>query len=222
MGGRSCGATAAHRADRLLPEDTRRPRRLSLQPKGALAQVRLRGLVRRTWRLHQTRLRRHRLAPEGIASSNTCSGMETQMAKFDLNDSGVVVIVGSGAGGGTLGNELAQKGVKVVILEAGARIENHDFINDEWESFTQLAWSDMRTTSGSWRVAKDFANLPAWIVKAVGGSTTHWAGASLRFDEHEFKGRALMEVCRAPICWIGRSRSRRWSRGTPRRKTRWA
>src|ERR1700754_1810286 len=109
------------------------------------------------------------------------------MAKFDLNDSSVVVIVGSGAGGGTLGNELAQKGVKVVILEAGARIENHDFVNDEWESFTQLAWSDMRTTSGSWRVAKDFANLPAWIVKAVGGSTVHWAGASLRFDEHEFR-----------------------------------
>ena len=109
------------------------------------------------------------------------------MAKFDLNDSGVVVIVGSGAGGGTLGNELAQKGVKVVILEAGARIENQDFVNDEWDSFTQLAWSDMRTTSGSWRVARDFPNLPAWIVKAVGGSTTHWAGASLRFDEHEFK-----------------------------------
>jgi choline dehydrogenase-like flavoprotein len=109
------------------------------------------------------------------------------MAKFDLNDSGVVVIVGSGAGGGTLGNELAQKGVKVVILEAGARIENQDFVNDEWESFTQLAWTDMRTTSGSWRVAKDFANLPAWIVKSVGGSTTHWAGASLRFDEHEFR-----------------------------------
>ena len=109
------------------------------------------------------------------------------MAKFDLNDSGVVVIVGSGAGGGTLGNELAQKGVKVVILEAGSRIEPEDFVNDEWESFTQLAWSDMRTTSGSWRVAKDLPNLPAWIVKAVGGSTTHWAGASLRFDEHEFK-----------------------------------
>lgn len=109
------------------------------------------------------------------------------MAKFDLNDSGVVVIVGSGAGGGTLGNELAQKGIKVVILEAGPRIENQDFINDEWDSFSQLAWSDARTTSGTWRVHKDFPNLPAWIVKAVGGSTTHWAGASLRFDEHEFK-----------------------------------
>ncbi|RUX61265.1 GMC family oxidoreductase, partial [Mesorhizobium sp. M7A.F.Ca.CA.002.12.1.1] len=51
----------------------------------------------------------------------------------------------------------------------------------------QLAWTDKRTTSGDWRVAKDFPNLPAWIVKSVGGSTTHWAGASLRFQEHEFK-----------------------------------
>ncbi|RWO50184.1 MAG: GMC family oxidoreductase [Mesorhizobium sp.] len=109
-------------------------------------------------------------------------------ASFDLNNDGVVVIIGSGAGGGTLGNELAQKGVDVVILEAGARHEYEDFINDEWSSFSQLAWTDKRTTSGDWRVAKDFPNLPAWIVKSVGGSTTHWAGASLRFQEHEFKG----------------------------------
>ncbi|TIQ22288.1 MAG: GMC family oxidoreductase [Mesorhizobium sp.] len=108
-------------------------------------------------------------------------------APFDLNNDGVVVIIGSGAGGGTLGNELAQKGIDVVILEAGARHEYKDFVNDEWDSFSQLAWTDKRTTSGDWRVAKDFPNLPAWIVKAVGGSTTHWAGASLRFQEHEFK-----------------------------------
>ena len=107
-------------------------------------------------------------------------------AKFDLNDDSVFVIIGSGAGGGTLGTELALKGIKTLILEAGARFEMDDFLNDEWDSFTQLAWTDMRTTSGSWRVAKDFSNLPAWIVKAVGGSTVHWAGASLRFQEHEF------------------------------------
>jgi choline dehydrogenase-like flavoprotein len=112
------------------------------------------------------------------------------MAQFDLNDDSVVCIVGSGAGGGTLGNELAQKGIKVVILEAGNRNEIADFINNEWESFAQLAWTDMRTTSGSWEVAKDFPNLPAWIVKSVGGSTVHWAGASLRFEEHEFKVRS--------------------------------
>ena len=111
------------------------------------------------------------------------------MATFDSSDDGVVVIIGSGAGGGTLANELAQKGIKVVVLEAGAMQSNATFINDEWKSFSQLAWLDNRTTSGTWRVAKDFPNLPAWICKTVGGTTTHWAGASLRLQAHEFKTR---------------------------------
>ena len=108
-------------------------------------------------------------------------------AKYDLDDDKVVVIIGSGAGGGTLGNELAQKGIDVVILEAGPRIEYDEFVNDEWDSFAQLSWPDQRTASGGWRVAKDFPGLPAWIVRAVGGTTTHWAGASLRLQDHEFK-----------------------------------
>ena len=108
-------------------------------------------------------------------------------APYELTDDSVVVIIGSGAGGGTLGNELAQKGIDVVILEAGPRHEYDSFVNDEWASFSQLSWLDNRTTSGDWRVSRDFPNLPAWIVKAVGGTTTHWAGASLRIQEHEFK-----------------------------------
>ncbi len=110
-------------------------------------------------------------------------------AKFDLSDNSVVVVIGSGAGGGTLGAELALKGVKTIILEAGGRHEIPDFQNDEWGSFGQISWLDKRTTSGTWRVARDFSGLPAWIVKAVGGSTVHWAGASLRFHEHEWKAR---------------------------------
>ena len=113
------------------------------------------------------------------------------MATFDLNDDGVVVVIGSGAGGGTLANELCQKGVKVVVLEAGARQSVATFVNDEWKAFVQTAWLDKRTTSGTWRVAKDFPGLPAWICKTVGGSTTHWAGASLRFQEHEFRARTV-------------------------------
>ncbi len=111
------------------------------------------------------------------------------MAKYELKDESVVVIIGSGAGGGTLANELCQHGVNVVLLEAGKRIEMKDFENDEWKMFNKTAWLDKRTTSGSWRVAKDFPNLPTWIVKAVGGTTVHWAGASLRFKDYEFKGR---------------------------------
>ncbi len=111
------------------------------------------------------------------------------MTQFELNDDTVTVIIGSGAGGGTLANELCQKGLKVVLLEAGAEQSSATFLNDEWASFKQLAWTDMRTTSGNFQLAKDFPNLPTWICKTVGGTTTHWAGASLRFHEHEFRAR---------------------------------
>lgn len=108
-------------------------------------------------------------------------------APFDLNNDGVVVVIGTGAGGGVVANELAQRGISVVALEAGGRYLPEDYVNDEWESFGQLAWLDARTTSGDWRVAKDFSGLPSWIVKAVGGATVHWAGASIRFQPHEWK-----------------------------------
>src|SRR6478609_5039734 len=109
--------------------------------------------------------------------------------QFRHTDDHVVVIIGSGAGGGTLANELAQKGIDVVVLEAGAMHTQGDFSTEEWNAFKQLSWLDKRTTSGSWRVAKDFPNLPAWICKTVGGTTVHWAGASLRIQPYEFKAR---------------------------------
>ena len=52
------------------------------------------------------------------------------MAKIALNDDTAVVVIGSGAGGGTLSNELCQKGVKVVLLEAGQR-ESADSFSEQ-------------------------------------------------------------------------------------------
>ena len=109
--------------------------------------------------------------------------------RIDLNDE-AVVIIGSGAGGGTLAYELTSAGIPCVVLEAGPYLRNEDYMNLEWEAFNQMAWLDMRTTSGSWRIARDFPNLPAWIVKAVGGTTTHWSGATPRFRPHEFAARS--------------------------------
>ena len=111
------------------------------------------------------------------------------MTRFDYDDEDVVVIVGSGAGGGTLAHELCRQGIRTVVLEAGPHLTGEDYVNDEWEAFGQMAWTDPRTTSGSWQIARDFPNLPAWIVKAVGGTTTHWAGACPRFKPHEFMTR---------------------------------
>ncbi|MFB9376134.1 GMC family oxidoreductase [Kineococcus gynurae] len=111
------------------------------------------------------------------------------IGKPQSQDEDAVVIIGSGAGGGTLAYELTKAGIPVVVLEAGPYLRNEDYLNDEWEAFNQMAWLDPRTTSGSWRIAKDFPNLPAWIVKAVGGTTTHWSGATPRFKAHEFQAR---------------------------------
>jgi len=97
--------------------------------------------------------------------------------RFDTSDDSVVVVVGSGAGGGTLANELCQKGIKVVLLEAGPFLTTEDYVNDEQTMYGKLTWQDPRT------------GHPIWIVKAVGGSTNHWAGASLRFKAHEFAAR---------------------------------
>jgi choline dehydrogenase-like flavoprotein len=110
--------------------------------------------------------------------------------RFAADDSGVIVVIGSGAGGGTLANALCQKGARVVLLEAGKHYQPEDFVNDEWASLNQLAWLDARTTSGSWRIATDFPNLPAWTCKAVGGTTVHWAGCCPRFKEWEFRIRS--------------------------------
>src|SRR6266478_150326 len=109
------------------------------------------------------------------------------MAKtYDLNDGSVVVIIGSGAGGGTLANELAQQGIDVVCLEAGPRLTMNDIVNDNATMFGRLSWLDKRIGSGDLN-----AGLPLWVCKTVGGTTVHWAGASLRLQEHEFRTRSV-------------------------------
>jgi choline dehydrogenase-like flavoprotein len=51
--------------------------------------------------------------------------------RFSADDTDVIVVIGSGAGGGTLANELCQRGAKVVLIEAGRHHQPEDFINDE-------------------------------------------------------------------------------------------
>lgn len=111
-------------------------------------------------------------------------------AKFRLDDDSVVVIVGSGAGGGTLANELSHRGIKCVVLEAGKHYTQADIDNDEWGMFNKISWLDKRISAGGWHSTKTYPGLPAWIVKGVGGSSVHWAGLALRFQPHEFKTRS--------------------------------
>jgi choline dehydrogenase-like flavoprotein len=101
--------------------------------------------------------------------------MATQYA---MNDGSVVVVIGSGAGGGTLSNELAQKGIDVVCLEAGGRLRFEDIENDPGLMHGRMGWNDERI------------GAPVWLCKTVGGTTVRWTAITPRFQAHEFRARS--------------------------------
>ena len=115
---------------------------------------------------------------------------EVAAVTYDRGDDSVVVIIGSGAGGGTLANELCQKGIDVVILEAGPRIEMESFVNNEYEMAERLVWSDRRVATGNRASVRAYPDAPTWLCKAVGGTTIHWTGTCPRFKATEFKARS--------------------------------
>lgn len=96
---------------------------------------------------------------------------------YEHSDDSVVVVIGSGAGGGTLADELAQKGIDVVCLEAGPRLTLNDLENDPGLMAGRLGWNDERQ------------GAPVWLCKTVGGTTVRWSGIAPRIQAHEFKPR---------------------------------
>ena len=98
--------------------------------------------------------------------------------QYKLDDDSVVVVIGSGAGGGTVANELAQQGVDVVCLEAGNRLTLADVVNDSTVMDQKMGWHDKRL------------GAPLWICKTVGGTTMRWSGVTPRFRDFEFRPRS--------------------------------
>ena len=113
------------------------------------------------------------------------------MASIELSDQSAVVIIGSGAGGGTLAHELTRRGIKVVLLEAGKRQSLESFSQVPGEAFAQLTWLDVRTQSGTWGVARDFPALPVWHCKTVGGTTVHWTASCPQLQPSEVKAKTI-------------------------------
>jgi choline dehydrogenase-like flavoprotein len=113
------------------------------------------------------------------------------MALIDKNDETAVVIIGSGAGGGTLAHELTRRGIKAVLLEAGKRQSTQAFSQVPGEAFAQLTWLDTRTQSGNWGVARDFPNLPVWHCKTLGGTTVHWTASCPRLQPWELRAKSV-------------------------------
>lgn len=122
-------------------------------------------------------------------------------------DSYDVIIVGSGAGGGMASKILAEAGLRVAVVEAGA-----DFDPAKEEHRTQLRppWESPRRGAGTVRPFGDFdAAIGGWDIEGepytrgqgsefdwfrsrmLGGRTNHWGRISLRFGPLDFKRKNL-------------------------------
>jgi choline dehydrogenase-like flavoprotein len=104
--------------------------------------------------------------------------------RFELTDD-VVVVIGSGAGGGTLSEQLASAGIDVVCLEAGSYVDR--VVTDASAMFGKLTWFDRRIGSGD--LPPDF---PVWSGKNVGGTTLHWTASTPRIPEGDFEPTAYL------------------------------
>ncbi|HEY1593382.1 MAG TPA: GMC family oxidoreductase [Solirubrobacteraceae bacterium] len=106
-----------------------------------------------------------------------------RMARYADSFAVDLVIVGAGAGGGTLAQRLARRGWKVVVLEAGPFWDpDEDWVSDEAGSH-ELFWTEDRITGGGDPVELGKNNSGC----GVGGSMVHYAGYCPRFHPSDFE-----------------------------------
>jgi choline dehydrogenase-like flavoprotein len=93
-----------------------------------------------------------------------------------------VIVIGSGAGGGTLTYALAPTGKRILLLERG------DFLPREpqnWDS--KAVWVDLRYhNSGNWTDASTGEEFPPKQNYYVGGNTKVYGAILFRFRERDF------------------------------------
>ena len=100
------------------------------------------------------------------------------------------VIVGSGAGGGTVAAALCEAGMRVCLLEKGPRYSEHDFVHDELAMcrrwfFTPDPFGEPNVVAAHGKPAAPTSN--GWISCCVGGGTVHMSGFFFRLREDDFQ-----------------------------------
>src|SRR5690349_1597711 len=120
-----------------------------------------------------------------------------------------VVVIGSGAGGGTVTKVLTDMGVNVTLLEAGPMLSpskdfkehvlpyqvDHRGAGEHGEYYFHKGewWSYFSAPNGYWDIDGEPYTVAAdsrfrWFrSRIVGGRTNHYGRISLRFSDYDFK-----------------------------------
>ncbi len=93
-----------------------------------------------------------------------------------------VIIIGTGAGGGTLAYRLASSGKKILILERGAFLPQE---KQNWDT-VEVYKKDRYHTAETWVDDKDGSQIHPGTGYWVGGNTKVYGGALLRLRERDF------------------------------------
>jgi gluconate 2-dehydrogenase alpha chain len=126
-----------------------------------------------------------------------------------MTDNADAVVVGLGASGGIIAEQLATAGMRVIALDKGAAYTPEDFRfkHDELRFFTRMGISPhMGTDPMSWRANEsDRARVFPWAVPPLGlgplfvppsigtgGGTVHWAAWAWRQREADFRMRSAI------------------------------
>ena len=110
-----------------------------------------------------------------------------------------VAIVGLGAAGGIAAHVLTQAGLDVVGLEAGPRLtlEDHAFDEIRNDARAWLARPKALHEQPTWREDDSLqagpSPWPTLMMNAVGGTTVHYDGLSIRFLPWNFRSRSAIE-----------------------------
>ncbi len=104
------------------------------------------------------------------------------------------LIVGSGAAGGVLANELATAGFSVVVLEQGPWLREKDFTHDEFDvGFRSALTNDPARQPNTYRRSSSDAVQVRKVVeygRLVGGGSVHFTANYWRFHETDFRERS--------------------------------
>ena len=99
-----------------------------------------------------------------------------------------VIIIGSGAGGGTVARGLAGRNADVLLLERGAAIPQED---GNWDP--TVVWRELRYRATERWIDGDGKEFLPYTHYCVGGNSKFWGSALFRLRREDFQARELAD-----------------------------